>query len=303
MHGARRSCVPQRRIFREFDASSGFIYFVFSSALKSMTKIGIVGGGVVGLATRQFETGDNIVSVYDSDSKKCIPPNTSLYDVSSSDLIFVCVPTPENVDGSTDLKVVETVVSKLRCLTPGTPIVIRSTVPVGTCAKLGVYHLPEFLTEKNWKTDFAATRRWVFGSPSAGGSEGRRLFSLILNSAFEQGVVKSNRIDFVTNDEAEMVKYFRNSMLTVKLSFANELAQFCSLKNLDYLRVQEIATSDPRIGASHTKVPGPDGIRGFGGKCFPKDAKSLLFQMLGSGMGAPIIRAVLDRNREVDRLK
>ncbi len=89
--------------------------------------------------------------------------------------------------------------------------------------------------------------------------------------------------------------------LTVKISYCNELAQFCRLKNIDYEQVRRVATMDTRIGESHTKIPGPDELTGFGGKCFPKDTKSLFYEMRKAGMGAPVLNAVLQRNREEDR--
>ena len=267
-----------------------------------MIKIGIVGGGVVGIATQKFQTPLNLVSIYDTDEKKCIPPGTTFQDVASSDLIFVCVPSPSNEDGSADIRTVEKVVAQLKTANATKAIIVRSTVPVGTCDALGVYHLPEFLTEKNWRQDFVETAQWILGSPPHDDhSRVHSLFTSLVINAFEFYAIQSPQIVFCSNVEAEMVKHYRNTLLSVKVAYCNELAQFCHLKGIEYNRVRQIATADKRIGDSHTQVPGPDGLKGFGGKCFPKDSKSLLYEMRKVGMKAPILAGALQRNREEDR--
>ena len=266
-----------------------------------MIKIGIVGGGVVGIATQKFQTPLNLISTYDTDEKKCIPPGTTFQDVASSDLIFVCVPSPSNEDGSADIRTVEKVVAQLKTANAKT-IIVRSTVPVGTCDALGVYHLPEFLTEKNWRQDFVETAQWVLGSPPRDDhSQVHSLFTSLIINAFEFYAIQSPQIRFCSNVVAEMVKHYRNTLLSVKVSYCNELAQFCHIKGIEYNQVRQIATADKRIGDSHTQVPGPDGLKGFGGKCFPKDSKSLFYEMRKVGMKAPLLAGALQRNREEDR--
>ncbi len=267
-------------------------------------KIGIVGGGVVGGATQKYQSPLNKIVVYDTDVAKCNPAGTTFQDILSSDLIFVCVPSPPNADGSANLHTVQKVVGDLKAANSTQAILVRSTVPVGTCDALEVYHFPEFLTEKNWERDFVETAQWMLGSPDSriDHSQVHSLFTSLIENAFAAGVIRSSRTIFCSNVEAEMVKHYRNTFLTVKISYCNELAQFCRLKNVDYERVRRVATMDTRIGESHTKVPGPDGLAGFGGKCFPKDAKSLFYEMRKVGMNGPILKAVLQRNFEEDRL-
>jgi UDP-glucose 6-dehydrogenase len=148
-----------------------------------------------------------------------------------------------------------------------------------------------------------ATLQWVLGSPGSAADPSRvhSLFTALIENAYAAGVIHSSRVLFCSNAEAEMVKHYRNTFLTVKVSYCNELAQFCRLKDIDYERVRQISTMDTRIGESHTHVPGPDGLGGFGGKCFPKDTKSLFYEMRKAGMGAPVLNAVLQRNFEEDR--
>ena len=73
-----------------------------------------------------------------------------------------------------------------------------------------------------------------------------------------------------------MVKYTTNCFLAAKVSIANEIEQVCSKLEVDYDKVVEYATKDKRLGASHWSVPGPDGNKGFGGSCFPKDINGFL---------------------------
>ena len=74
-----------------------------------------------------------------------------------------------------------------------------------------------------------------------------------------------------------MVKYVANTFLATKVSFANEIHSICNFLNIDYNNVIEIAQIDRRLGDSHWKVPGPDGKKGFGGSCFPKDINALIY--------------------------
>ena len=100
-----------------------------------------------------------------------------------------------------------------------------------------------------------------------------------------------------------MIKLFRNNFLAIKVSFCNEIAEFCNLKNINYENVRLLATLDNRIGDSHTKVPGHDGKRGFGGTCFPKDTNNLRHQMNKVGMKSFIIEGAIERNINVDRVE
>ena len=107
----------------------------------------------------------------------------------------------------------------------------------------------------------------------------KRKFSELINNAYENGSIKHNSIHFMRNSEAEMVKLFRNNFLAMKVSFCNEVAEFCKLKDINYENVRQQAVKDQRIGGSHSQVPGHDGHCGYGGTCFPKDSKSLLYEM------------------------
>lgn len=267
----------------------------------NIMKVGIVGNGFVGQATRLFANDSTDILVYDILPDKCIPHGLKLEDLSICQLIFVCVPTPMNNDGSCNTSIVENVVSKLKnCVnTNETFIVLRSTVPPGTSDKLGVYFSPEFLTEKNWRNDFVSTENWIFGYPGCACST--RFSNVIYNLMQNATNIRSKETIFIKNIEAETIKYFRNSFLAMKVSFCNEIEEFCSKNNIDYDTVRYCATLDKRIGDSHSLVPGHDNKRGYGGTCLPKDTNALLFEMKKIGMESYIIDAVIKRNEIVDR--
>tara|TARA_Y100001933_G_scaffold247442_1_gene280205 strand:+ start:2516 stop:3358 length:843 start_codon:yes stop_codon:yes gene_type:complete len=265
-------------------------------------KIGIIGNGFVGKATKLLKNDEIDIICYDINPDLCEPKGIELKDMNVCEVIFVSVPTPMNKDGSVHLGIVKSVVSDLKKNNFNNNIVIRSTVPPGTCDELGVYFMPEFLTEKNFENDFINNELWVYGLQ---GKEEDNMFketiSNLINICHKKGCIKSNKTEWMTNKEAEMVKYFRNTFLSVKISYCNELYRFCELKGIDYSRVREIAAQDKRIGLSHTSVPGHDNRFGFGGTCFPKDTNGLLCEMKKSGLESYILQSTVDRNEKVDR--
>ena len=99
-----------------------------------------------------------------------------------------------------------------------------------------------------------------------------------------------------------MIKYGRNCFLSVKVSYFNELFSLCENKKINYEIVRQLIGNDDRIGESHTKVPGHDGKRGYGGTCFPKDINSFRVQFLKAGVPCPVLESSILRNENIDRL-
>lgn len=264
-------------------------------------KIGVIGNGFVGKATQILNSPSINLLVYDIDESKCFPKKTNLFDVSGCDLVFICVPTPMNKDGECNTTIVKNVVNELKKLNKELLIVIRSTVPPGTSDELDVYFMPEFLTEANWSQDFYNTESWVFGRPS----NHDKMFDIkiieLFKSARAHGKIKYDNLKFVENKEAEMLKYFKNVYLSVEVSFANEIYDYCNKKQIDYDTVLNLVKLDPRITGSHLNVPGPDGKRGYGGTCFPKDINALVFDMKKNGVNPIILDSIIKRNDTVDR--
>ena len=245
--------------------------------------IGIVGQGFVGLAVKigfephyELETYDK----YDKDKSTC----DNLFDlVMECDVMFVCVPTPMNKDGSCHTDIVEEVITEINEIVLETEsypyhikpiVVIKSTVPPGTTDRLhsknrgiDVIFNPEFLTEMNFIEDFKNQNRIILGGIRRGTSLLRQVYSKVFPHAT---IVKTGA------KHAEMVKYFTNCFLATKVSFANEMKVLCDKIGIDYDKVVEYATYDKRLGKSHWAVPGPDGDYGFGGHCLPKDISAIV---------------------------
>lgn len=249
-------------------------------------KIGIVGNGFIGQATMLLSNGHEIY-IYDIIPEKCHPKLTTMDDIRNCDIIFICVPTPMYEDGSCCLTFVYSVINELS--TVKEKIVLRSTVPVGTCDELNVNFMPEFLTEKNWKNDVLNEKNYIIG-----------VYNEKLKENLNQ-LLSNKTIHYVTTQEAELCKLTRNAFLATKISFFNEIYNFCNIKNINYDNVRYITTLDQRIGISHTSVPGHDNFYGFGGICLPKDTESLLKHFEHNDIKSYIIDAVLKRNKNVDR--
>ena len=267
-------------------------------------KIGIIGNGFVGKATNILANEEVELVVYDINPELCIPKGTSLEELCQVDIIFISVPTPMNKDGSCHVGILESVVNDLKKIISLDEklVVCRSTVPPGTCDRLGCYFMPEFLTEKNFEYDFINNEDWIFGLKN---QEQDSLFkeqiTQLIELSYQHKKIHYNTIHFVSNSEAEMIKLFRNNFLSVKVAFCNEIEEFCSKKNINYENVRKLAILDKRIGESHSFVPGHDGHRGFGGTCFPKDTNNLKHEMKELGMKSYIIENTVNRNEEVDR--
>lgn len=265
-------------------------------------KIGVVGNGFVGGATSLFATDFVRVFIYDKDLEKCDPSHTTVASLADCDFVFVCVPTPMREDGSCHTQIVESCVYELNMAgIKDENIVVRSTVPVGFCKSLGVNFMPEFLTEANWEKDFENNNAWIFGVSNDAGNTVKSKFIELISLSKAAGKIKHDDIFFCSSEEAELAKLTRNCFLATKISFFNELHEFCEKKNLNFNTVASLTTLDNRIGESHTRVPGPDGKKGFGGTCFPKDVESFYTQINEAGMESYIIEAARSRNNQVDR--
>jgi UDPglucose 6-dehydrogenase len=241
------------------------------------------------------------VMTYDIRPEACFPKGATLADLDREcDILFFCLPTPLYHDGSCYTKILEESISK--CKNPFK--VIRSTVPVGFSLQQGCYFMPEFLTEANWANDFKTAKKWVVGIPGVGtGTDTQfkhRMHELITTSQ-KNGSIDNNELVFCSTNEAEMLKLTKNCFLSAKVSIMNEIYDFCQSTKTNYTKVIEMAKDDARMGTSHFSVPGPDGNRGFGGTCFPKDTHSIYYQMVKHRVNSIVFPAVLTRNDTLDR--
>ena len=263
-------------------------------------RIGIVGQGYVGTAVRTVFKKHYDVSTYDI-NKELSTCETLHELVNTTDIVFVCVPTPMNPDGSCNLDIVNSVVRDINKTVnagqDGKIVAIKSTVPPGTtdrlnkeCEHISVIFNPEFLTEANFIEDFRNQSRIIIGGVRPATTKLRQVYSLAFPDAT---IVKTG------SKTAEMVKYMTNTFLATKVSFANEMYNICGRLGIDYDKVVEYSTYDERLGKSHWAVPGPDGKLGFGGSCFPKDINALIQLGLELDMTPEVLIAAWHTNLEV----
>jgi nucleotide sugar dehydrogenase len=218
-------------------------------------------------------------------------------------IYFVCVPTPMFPDGSADVRIVESVLSELAAVDGNRTVVIKSTVPPGSTEKWNAQHLnlcvvfnPEFLTEANALDDMRHQTRIVLGGQSQCINEVRDLYHTFFPDV---PILKTSHAT-----TAEMVKYFTNLQLAVRVILSCELWQICdALSNAghttNYDRVVEFASYDERLGRSHMNVPGSEGVPGARGHCFPKDLNALVAVAKKLGVNPTILSAAWKKNLEL----
>ena len=186
------------------------------------------------------------------------------------DAAFVAVPTPFGSDGEIDASIVKDVVRQLEHFS--CPIIIKSTTTPDIVDELyleneRVVYNPEFLTEKNALHDFINPPMHVFG--------GKRANTKALLELYENYSQCTPCPSYhMTAKEAAFVKYGINSFLATKVLWFNQFKDIVEDWEGKYNVIVNAIGSDPRIGHSHTQVPGPDGRKGFGGACFPKDTNA-----------------------------
>ena len=197
--------------------------------------------------------------------------------VKKSQVCFIAVGTPQDEDGSADLKYVLEVAKSIAKAMNGYKVIVdKSTVPVGTADKVtkiikeitdypfDVVSNPEFLKQGNAVDDFLSPDRVVIGSNSP---QATKIMQEIYAPFFRTG----NRVIVMDVKSAEMTKYASNSFLATKISFMNEIANLCERVGADAEMVRVGMSTDSRIGNKFL-FPG----LGYGGSCFPKDVKALI---------------------------
>ena len=226
-----------------------------------------------------------------------------------SQVIFLCLPTPPGEDGSADLKYILRVAGEIGGILANNHasgykvIVDKSTVPVGTSEKVDAAirkHLdakfefdvvsnPEFLREGFAVEDFLRPERVVIGSRS------ERAIA-ILTDLYEPFLPAGSPVIVMDEKSAEVTKYAANAFLAMKISYMNDLANFCDAVGADVERVREGIGSDSRIGKTYL-FPG----LGYGGSCLPKDVKALLKTARDAGAPLTILNSVDEINLEQRR--
>lgn len=259
-------------------------------------KIGLIGKGFVGDAIYQNLKNDHDFLVYDIDDNKKNVSN--IRDViHGAKIIFVALPTPMKKDGSCDLSIIFKSMAQISYWYNNNIIILKSTVVPGTCEsikalypELRIVFSPEFLTEANYVNDFKECNRIILGGNFEDTTECAEMF---------KSVFPNKHYLFTNHRTSEMVKYFINNFLAVKVSFANEIKHICDISGISYDEVKNLALFDERIGRSHLMVPGPDGELGFGGTCFPKDINAMINYAINLGITPSVLEAAWEKNLKV----
>ena len=213
--------------------------------------------------------------------------------IASADVVFIAVGTPPDEDGSADLRHVLDVAESIgKHMTRELVVVTKSTVPVGTAAKVAEavtrharfpFHMcsnPEFLKEGAAIDDFMKPDRVVIGVETDHGRS-------VMAELYAPFVRTGKPILFMDLPSAEMTKYAANAMLATRISFMNEIANLCEITGADVDQVRKGIGSDGRIGPAFL-FPGP----GYGGSCFPKDVKALVRTAKSVGVPLRVLDAV-----------
>ncbi|MDD2943587.1 MAG: UDP-glucose/GDP-mannose dehydrogenase family protein [bacterium] len=284
--------------------------------------IGVVGTGYVGLVVGACfaESGNDVVCVdvdqnkidmllrgeipiYEPGLKELVVSNSEdgrlsfttdmKQTVETSEVIFIAVGTPQDTDGSADLRYVLDVARSIGQYMNGPKVVVnKSTVPVGT-AKLvreeiakhtlldfHVVSNPEFLKEGSALEDFMKPDRVVIGADSVEAAE-------VMRELYEPFVRTNNPVLVMDVRSAEVTKYAANALLATKVTFMNEIANLCERVGADVSQVRLGVGSDSRIGPNFL-FPGV----GYGGSCFPKDVRALIRTGAENELSMDIIAAV-----------
>lgn len=253
--------------------------------------IGIIGQGFVGATLYDKFKNHYSVLTFDIDNSKS---NSTLGEVKNCNIIFLCLPTPMDIDGSCDLSIVEKVINQID--EPNKILVIKSTVIPGSTEyfnkkyKSDFIFNPEFLREKYALSDFEKQTHIFLGGSK---KNAQKIKSIYLN------VFKNKTIVLTDSLTAEMVKYTINTFLATKVSFANEINQLCKKLSISYNELIKLSKFDKRIGESHWDVPGHDGDYGFGGHCLPKDLSALINLTNQLESTNNILKAVNETNNKV----
>ena len=218
--------------------------------------------------------------------------------VKQSQVCFIAVGTPQDEDGSADLKYVYEVARQIAHAMNGYKVIVdKSTVPVGTAQNVtkiikeittyefDVVSNPEFLKQGNAVDDFLSPDRVIIGSNSERATR-------IMQEIYSPFLRTANRIILMDVKSAEMTKYAANSFLATKISFMNEIANMCEAVGADAEMVRVGISTDQRIGNKFL-FPG----LGYGGSCFPKDVKAIIKTGQEFGLNMSIVKAVDETNK------
>ncbi len=248
------------------------------------------------------------------DAGNLVPTDSYEASVPSSQVVFSCVGTPDNPDGSSNLTYVFSAAeASAELMRPNTIYVQKSTVPVGTGAKIeeqfkannrdvAYVSTPEFLREGTALYDSLFFDRVVAGSHSDEAAE--KVLDIYRNLEKHRGIIASiagvaptqrkNLYIATSLNSAELIKVTSNAFLALKISFANSIAKLADKAGADIVEVMDAVGTDERIGRAFLSAG-----RGYGGGCFPKDVSGLIASGLDYGVDLDIMQAAQAVNQSM----
>jgi UDPglucose 6-dehydrogenase len=253
-------------------------------------KIIIAGYGFVGKAVASALK-DTVIHIVDP---KYTTGQTEHYQ--NADGIIICVGTPSTQLGDCDVSQIYSVMNQV----PETmPVLIKCTVRPDYLNKLvsdypnhNIAYSPEFLRAATANEDFANQTYMILSGDNPDN---------IWDNLFLYSLKNLNTIKHCTLTEASMAKYAANCFLSVKVTFFNQIYDMCQQTGADYNKVVEILKLDERIGNSHMQVPGPDGLRGFGGTCFSKDTSAFIHYADSLQISHTLVESAIKYNKKIKK--
>ena len=247
----------------------------------------VIGCGFVGSTVADFLEG-HLVNVWRVDPN--LYPHTEISrGITDCDAFIVCVPTPENKDGTCDDSIVKLVIEELDT---DKPILLKSTVTPDLLEKYpsNVTYNPEFLRANSAKTDFQKQEVFILGSEN---EEHMQFWENLIVPFLDRPIT----VKRTSRTTASMIKYTHNAWLALKVAFFHEL--FLNTKHMQDFNYSELTSTlgnMKNIGSSHMIAPNLEGTFGYGGHCFPKDVKALTNLLDHS-----ILKQLIESNEELQK--
>ena len=256
--------------------------------------VGLLGHGYVGQAVAHSHAGDRVVirdPILGSGS-------ATMSAIAETDCIYVCLPSPSTRDGSCDSSFLENELETLMAQTGmDQKIVICKTTALPTVyARLhdrwpNIVHVPEFLTAHNHVSSYMSSSYFVLGGSADWCLRAQDVLQARMPLARDRYVITDIRT-------AALYKYMMNSYLATKVTFMNEFYDLARALAVDFQDLVTLAGLDPRLGRSHMLVPGPDGRRGWGGACLPKDVSAVIRLAQEHDLGFELMCSVSNINKQ-----
>ena len=241
--------------------------------------IGIIGYGMVGRAVE-----------YGFDKTNCIISDPEYFDTTITDVcganplaIFVCVPTPTD---NTDYSLLRGVLKDIELNNYTGLVVVKSTVLPNYIEEFDVVYNPEFLSRATANRDFVRPPFVLLGGPPDKTKQLAELYR-------KYSIVRLEKIIHTDIKTASLAKYAMNSFYATKVTFMNQIYEVAQQLDVSWNGLTDILKQQPWMGTHHFAVPGPDGSKGFGGPCLPKDTEALAREF-----DLDLLKTVLDLNQE-----